>query len=371
MARSAIIQAAFTSLLLFGIALALQVSSHSPCEGKCLSVREDPSKYAASGTYYFDLACYDSEFTGSVLTEKGQKLAECQNCLLSSGWAGSGTRDIGWFLVNNKDMLDWCLFGRFGNDLNNEVNKTYSYQQCNSDCNPISEAIDYRLMDDPIWYSFCDAKGNFSINAQKCIDCLYVNNNMTVLGNVLAVVSQMCLDGPFKIWREFVDEKSIYTPTRLNLASIISASSSASPTFSSTSTLTSSPTSSPTSSSPSDSSPGLSNGVIASIVLSSLILTIAILVGTLLYFRRLKKQQKAVGAWDKNGEGQSGESKAGSPVRQVPGSQGKDWVAYQYKTGYSHAGENAGRGHSPAELANDRPAQEVAGSRASRLWGGW
>lgn len=85
--------------------------------------------------------------------------------------------------VNNKGMVDWCIFGRFSNEKREDVSKTYPYQQCNTACQAIYSPIDYRIKDDTVSYQFCDHDGNFTSDADPCISCLYGAGNLTILGN--------------------------------------------------------------------------------------------------------------------------------------------------------------------------------------------
>ncbi|KAF2004112.1 hypothetical protein P154DRAFT_66612 [Amniculicola lignicola CBS 123094] len=371
MAKSTIIHAVLAFLIVSGITSALEVAPNSPCAGKCLDdpAKGDPADVRDSATFNFNLVCYDSEFTGPNSTDVGRKLVDCQNCLLTSGHddTGTGERDMGWYLFNNKGIIDWCLFGRFAEEQNENKTETFAYQACNSDCNAIYASADYRAKADATGYYFCDHDGNFTADAEKCMNCLYDSkSNLTVIANVLATVGQMCINKPGKTWPQF-NQTSVYMPTRLQLNALASPSSTVS-TSSSSSSSSSSTSSTSTNTPASDPSSSLSAGVIAGIVLGALIVIIAILGAILFFLRRLKKQKKATGAWGKN---ENGPAQAGSHEMYNPvGGQGKERYPYQGETAYSDRGsygrqtpvETSGL-MQPVELADNRSVQELPASR--------
>lgn len=87
------------------------------------------------------------------------------------------------YQVNNRGAVDYCLFGRFAEESNDDISSTEPYKQCFSACNPIYAASDYRVKSDPESYSYCDSNGNYTSDAQNCIKCLYDGKGLTILGN--------------------------------------------------------------------------------------------------------------------------------------------------------------------------------------------
>lgn len=180
----------FASFVLFFFALtayALEVSPDSPCAPKCL---DDPRIGNASNpmnsfTFSPDLACYDWEFSGPNSTQVGQKFADCNNCQKASGHLDPITneRDIGWFLFNNRAVVDWCVFGRFGDEVNGRIRSDRVWQSCSAECDAIYASTDVQIKTNPQSYSFCDYDGDFETVAQKCSKCLYKQEGLTILGN--------------------------------------------------------------------------------------------------------------------------------------------------------------------------------------------
>ena len=85
--------------------------------------------------------------------------------------------------VNSKAPVDWCIFGRFGDEQSDDVTDTYVYKQCNAACQPIYKSIDINVKSNPGGYQFCDSNGNFTSDVDSCVDCLYNSVGLTILGN--------------------------------------------------------------------------------------------------------------------------------------------------------------------------------------------
>ncbi|KAJ4295056.1 hypothetical protein N0V90_007064 [Kalmusia sp. IMI 367209] len=266
--------------LLSKLTYGLEVAPNSPCAKKCLDDPKNgnPGWTNASLTFGPDLACLDSDYVGENATKVGKKLADCQTCLQSSGWedSDSGERDTTWFLFNNRGAADWCIFGRFAEEENKNISSTQPYKQCFSACNPIYAASDYRIKSDPERYDYCDSNGNYTSDAQNCMKCLYDGQGLTILGNIVATLTQLCNTKPGK---DIGFDEDVYNTTRIKL-STPSSSTSPSPVF--------------TGGGDSGSDSGLSKGAIAGIVLGGLVVIIAVLAGILLFLRRLKKRNKVI-----------------------------------------------------------------------------
>lgn len=91
--------------------------------------------------------------------------------------------DLTCAIVNNKAVVDWCIFGRFAEENNDQVSSTFPYRECNTACQAIYQSIDYKIKSDTLSYSFCDYQGNFSTEADACTSCLYNSTGLTILGN--------------------------------------------------------------------------------------------------------------------------------------------------------------------------------------------
>ncbi|KAH4001393.1 hypothetical protein HBI56_070120 [Parastagonospora nodorum] len=279
-------------LFLTSLTSALEVSPDSPCSPKCI---DDPRTGNASSrddslTFNRDLFCFDWEISGANSTQSGLKFRDCNNCLKSSGYTETtwNERDVGWFLFNNRGVIDWCLSGRFGEETNKDISASPIYTACNNRCTKLYTAADYMVKSAPSSYNFCDIAGNFTQDAESCLDCLYETPGLTTLGNVLATVVDMCKQKPGKTYNS-PSNQDIYAPTKLMLSS---------PEASQSNSLTSTPTSVPTSSSSSTSSPqasssgGLSKGALAGIIVGALLGAALLLASALLLLRRKKNQRK-------------------------------------------------------------------------------
>lgn len=266
--------------LFLNLSFGLEVSPDSPCAKKCI---DDPANGNVSDSdsslaFGKDFPCLDSNYVGNTTTSDGKKLKECQACLQSSGYEdpSSEERDTQWFLFQLRGAADYCIFGRFGSDVNENISETQPWKDCFSACNPIYDSSDYRARSDLGGYSYCDSKGNYTSDAQSCMKCLYDAEGLTILGNVVTALTAMCAEKPGK---NISFKADVY-----NTKPITSTSTSAS--MSSTS---SSPSS--TSSTSTDDS-GLSKGALAGIVLGVLVAIAAVLAGILLLLRRTKKQRE-------------------------------------------------------------------------------
>ncbi|KAJ4355434.1 uncharacterized protein N0V89_003450 [Didymosphaeria variabile] len=263
--------------LFLGLVAGLEVGTNSPCAKKCLDDpnKGNPSWSNASTTFGPDVACIDADYVGKNATKVGKKFADCQTCMQSSGWedSDSGERDTTWFLFNNRGAADYCIFGRFAEESNKDISSTEPYKQCFSACNPIYAASDYRIKSDPERYDYCDSNGNYTDRAQSCIKCLYNGKGLTILGNIVATLTEMCNTKPGK---NINFDEAVYNTTQIKLpASTSNTTSTPLPHVSSTS-----------------SSSGLSKGAIAGIVLGGLVAIAAVLAGILLLLRRARKRRE-------------------------------------------------------------------------------
>lgn len=180
-----------TTLILLSLACtlaaALEVAPDSPCGAKCI---DDPrtgntSTTADSSTQKEDIACLDDAYTGANSTQIGQKFADCNTCLRNSGYRDplSNERDVQWFVKNNRAALDWCVFGRFDQEVDGALAESRVNQKCGGECGAIRKAADYMVTTNHDFYQFCDADGNFTADAESCRGCLYREEGMTILGN--------------------------------------------------------------------------------------------------------------------------------------------------------------------------------------------
>lgn len=181
--------------------------------------------------------------------------------------------------VNNKGVVDWCLFGRFAEEENKNITTSSIYQRCSDSCSKIRSSIDYNIKSDPGGFDFCEhnTNANFTSDAEKCATCLYANEDLTILGNVLTTVQDMCEKKPGKNYTVPANV-SVYATERIQLSAT---------------TASASPTSSATSPPSSASGSSLSKGALAGIVLGGLVAIILVLGGILLFLRRRKNKSKA------------------------------------------------------------------------------
>ena len=122
---------------------------------------------------------------GDNSTQVGQKFKDCNNCMKSSEYLDttSDERDVQWFLFNNRAVIDWCLFGRFAEEKNENITDSSIYKQCQNDCNAIYSSADFNIKSEPESYSYCDYDGNFTAKADTCLSCLRRQDGLTILGN--------------------------------------------------------------------------------------------------------------------------------------------------------------------------------------------
>jgi hypothetical protein len=85
--------------------------------------------------------------------------------------------------VNNHSVIDWCLFGRFAEESNKNISMSSIYANCNNGCNKLYIGADYTVRSAPDSYNSCDSAGNFTKDAESCLDCLYETPGLTMLGN--------------------------------------------------------------------------------------------------------------------------------------------------------------------------------------------
>ncbi|KAJ4315494.1 hypothetical protein N0V94_005931 [Neodidymelliopsis sp. IMI 364377] len=183
--------------------------------------------------------------------------------------------------INNKGAVDWCLFGRFAEEENKNITASSIYTRCSDSCSKIRSSIDYNIKSDPGGFDFCahNTNTNFTSDAASCATCLYANPDLTILGNILTTVQDMCEKKPGKNYT-VPENLSVYAAEKIEL----------SPTSSTTSPTTSSNTSSP----PSDSTSSLSKGAIAGVVLGGLVAIILVLGLVLFLLKRKKNKTKIV-----------------------------------------------------------------------------
>ncbi|KAF3010744.1 hypothetical protein E8E13_007111 [Curvularia kusanoi] len=269
------------------------------------------------------------------------KFETCQECQLRSGYRVTTTeegtsyteQDSTWFLFNNKGVVDWCIFGRFGEEQNKNISSSSIYQRCSDPCSKIRSSIDYNIKSDPGSFDFCahNTNANFTADAESCATCLYQYEDLTVLGNVLTTVRDMCDKKPGQNY-SLPASVSVYAAARISLAAN-----------------TTSPPPSQTSSSTSTDNASLSKGAIAGIVLGALLAIIAVLGLLLLLLKKRKNKAKMAEA--------SKDHELAATAPQPPGSQygaansaGKDR--------YSHAAEAPAQ-QAPVELGDGRGTSEM------------
>lgn len=332
---------------------ALEVSPDSPCSSKCIDQDNgNPSWRNQSLTFNPMLPCYNWQYSGDNSTAAGLKFQTCQECQLRSGYRTTFTdegtsyteQDTTWFLFNNKGAVDWCLFGRFAEEQNKNISASSIYQRCSSSCSKIRSSIDYNVKSDPGSFDFCahNTDANFTADAADCADCLYQYEDLTILGNVLSTVRDMCAKKPGANYTlpESVD---VYSAQRVNLSgNETSPTPSASPSPSATP---------PPSASTTTSSSGLSKGAIAGIVLGGLLALIALLGLALFLLKRRKNSARRAEV----AKGEELEATAPWP----PGFH----QAQAGKEGFGHGGvaeAEAGTGTAlPVELGDGRGRSEL------------
>ncbi|KAG9206393.1 hypothetical protein G6514_003224 [Epicoccum nigrum] len=294
------------------------------------------------------LPCYNWEYSGDNSTAAALKFQTCQECQLRSGYRTTFTdegtsyteQDTTWFLFNNKGAVDWCLFGRFAEEQNKNISASSIYQRCSSSCSKIRSSIDYNIKSDPGSFDFCahNTNANFTADAAECAECLYQYEDLTILGNVLSTVQDMCDKKPGQNYT-LAESVEVYSAERIRLSGNATAPS-ASP--SATSSSSSTPSSS---ASPSDS--GLSKGAIAGIVLGGLLALIALLGLALFLLKRRKNKAKHV-------EETKGEELAATPPTRPP----EYHQAHAGKERFGYAAE-ADAAQPPVELGDGRGRSEL------------
>ncbi|KAH6643757.1 hypothetical protein C7974DRAFT_4760 [Boeremia exigua] len=274
----------------------LEVSPDSPCASKCTDRNKGNSSWRNQSLTFNDmLPCYNWEYSGQNSTAAALKFRTCQECQMSSGWQvtfmDDGTQyteqDSTWFLFNNKGVVDWCLFGRFDNEENKNISASSIHERCSDSCSKIRSSIDYNIKSDPGGFDFCEhnTSANFTSDAESCVTCLYGNEDLTILGNVLTTVQEMCEKKPGKNYTVPANV-SVYAADRIQLSATPSSSS---------------PASSSLSPATQDTSSGLSKGAVAGIVLGALLAIIACLGLILLLLKRRKNKLQAGGVSKNDG----------------------------------------------------------------------
>lgn len=155
---------------------------------------------------------------------------------------------------------------------------------------------------------------NFTADAASCATCLYANEDLTILGNVLTPVQDTCEKKPGKNYTVPANV-TVYATDRIQI-SATSASRS--------------PTSLSTTQPSSDSSSSLSKGAIAGIVPGALV-AIMLVVGGILALLRLKKNKNKTVDVHKGGEA--------APQAMLPPDYHYNAVPESEKDRYSYAAE--------------------------------
>jgi len=183
--------------------------------------------------------------------------------------------------------VDWCIFGRFEHEENPNISSSSIYQRCSDSCSKIRSSIDYNIKSDPGSFDFCEhnTNANFTADAESCATCLYQYDDLTILGNVLTTVQDMCVKKPGKDYTVPANV-TVYAAERIQLSTTSSSPS---------------PTSSASPTSANESSSNLSKGAIAGIVLGGLLAIIAVLGLLLLLLKRRKNKAKACEVQTKEG----------------------------------------------------------------------
>ncbi|KAJ4991456.1 lpxtg-domain-containing protein [Stagonosporopsis vannaccii] len=276
---------------------ALEVAPDSPCSSKCIDRNDgNPSWRNQSLTFNDMLPCYNWEYLETNSTAAALKFRTCQECLMTSGYRTTFTdgdiqyteQDSTWFLFNNKGVVDFCVFGRFAEEKNSNISSSSIYQRCNEGCSKIRSSIDYNIKSDPGGFDFCEhnTSANFTVDAESCATCLYQYDDLTILGNVLTTVQDMCVKKPGKNYT-VPSNVSVYAAERIQLSS---TSTSLLPTSSASPPLTAA------------SSSRLSKGAIAGVVLGGLVAIIAVLGLILLLLKRRKNKVKASDVHNNDGD---------------------------------------------------------------------
>lgn len=240
-------------------------------------------------------------------------------------------------LVNNKAVVDFCIFGRFAEEQNKNIAASSIHERCSDSCSKIRSSIDYNIKSDPGGFDFCahNTNANFTSDAQECAECVYKYDDLTILGNVLTTVQDMCEKKPGKNYT-VPTNVSVYAAERINLTGTASSPSPSPPTSSAAR---------PTASN--DSSNGLSTGALAGIVLGGLLVIIAVLCLLLLLLKKRKNKAKLAEA----GKGEELAAHTATPP------------TYQYNTEGPQAGKD--RYTYAAEAPTHQPPVEMDGGRGT------
>ena len=242
-------------------------------------------------------------------------------------------------LANNKGAVDWCLFGRFAEETNKNISASTISQRCSSSCSKIRSSIDFNIKSDPGGFDFCahNTNANFTADAADCAECLYRYEDLSVLGNVLSTVRDMCEKKPGKNYT-IAEGVEVYGAERINLSGNVTAPS-ASPS--------SSPSSSPPSGASSSSDDGLSKGAIAGIVLGGLLALIALLGLALFLLKRRKNSARRAEA----GKGEElAATSATGPPQYHQAQAGKERFGYAAEAEAMQAPVELGGGRGRSEL---------------------
>ncbi|KAF2796296.1 hypothetical protein K505DRAFT_323394 [Melanomma pulvis-pyrius CBS 109.77] len=201
----------FSSLLAFffvvaisKLASAIEVTVDSPCSTFCIdSPSANASDPISSATFSRDLSCLDTDYNGDNSTAVGRKFRTCVVCEQTSSATGKGVEgegnenDVYWFLFNMKSTIAWCVHGFFGTEQN--PNTTLANSLCASDCDPISTALEDRLLqtNETLQYNYCTSdSGAFTKGVDTCAKCLNGVDNLRIMGNFLSALKSACAEKP-------------------------------------------------------------------------------------------------------------------------------------------------------------------------------
>ncbi|KAK8062363.1 hypothetical protein PG997_014460 [Apiospora hydei] len=177
-------------VLYFGaLSTALQVAPNSTCAALCLdSPRGTPMDPAASNTNYTDIACVDSDYSG---TARGIKFKNCMECLQESKETSGRESDLNWYLYNARYAVDVCLYSYPGSTQNISSPCDINYA-----CAPLKTALTSGIPDGDISnpYGYCSADGGkfTSRSLDSCVQCLKSSSSQAYISNFLIALNAGC-----------------------------------------------------------------------------------------------------------------------------------------------------------------------------------
>ncbi|CAD6439689.1 4bce7d26-6c51-44d3-9306-fb2451ef50d0 [Sclerotinia trifoliorum] len=172
--------------LVTNIALALMVTSDSPCMSLCSNGQGSDS---IDGS---EIVCQNNNF---ITTTAGRKLKSCLSCLQLSTASGNDQNDQYRFIYNIRYTLASCLYG-FSN-----VTDTISTPCSTSKaCGPLKPAIEDGnfITSNETAYGYCSVNYNsiLSSGTSACISCLQAGNTESYLSNFLIALQAGCHQQP-------------------------------------------------------------------------------------------------------------------------------------------------------------------------------